>query len=113
MLRHILMPLALPLAVQTGVPIPLVLGAALSGGVFGDHASPISDTTILSSMGAGCSHVEHVRTQLPYAATAGLAALLGFLLAAVWTSAWTLAPVVALLVGLALCCHRRSRATSP
>ena len=109
----ILIPIALPIAVQTGVPMHLVLGAALSGGVFGDHASPISDTTILSSMGAGCSHVEHVRTQLPYAATAGLAALAGFLLAAVWTSAWILIPVVALLPGLALFFQRRAQGRSP
>jgi Na+/H+ antiporter NhaC len=108
----ILIPIALPLATQTGVPMHLVLGAVLSGGVFGDHASPISDTTILSSMGAGCSHLEHVRTQIPYAATAGLAALAGFLLAAVWTSAWTLVPVFALLLGLALFFHRRAQLSS-
>ena len=94
----IMMPIALPLAIQTGLPLHLVLAAVLSGGVFGDHASPISDTTILASMGAGCDHVAHVRTQLPYAATAGAAATVGFLLAAWRPGVWTLLPVLAMLV---------------
>ncbi len=98
----IMMPIAIPLAVQTGAPLPVVLAAVLSGGIFGDHGSPISDTTILSSMGAGCEHVEHVRTQLPYAATAGLAALAGFLLAGIWATPWVLVPVLALLAAMAL-----------
>lgn len=67
----ILIPIALPLAVAMGIPAWLVLPAILGGGVFGDHCSPISDTTIISSLGAGCDHLEHVRTQLPYALTAG------------------------------------------
>jgi len=98
----ILMPIALPLAVQAGLPIPLVLAAVLSGGIFGDHASPISDTTIMSSMAAGCAHVEHVRTQLPYAATAALASLCGFVLAGIWPSAWVLLPVTGLMLALTL-----------
>jgi Na+/H+ antiporter NhaC len=101
----ILMPIALPLAVQTGLPIPVVLAAVLSGGIFGDHASPISDTTILSSTGAGCEHVAHVRTQLPYAATAAVAAGAGFLLVGVWPSAWALVPVLGLLIVMAKFFH--------
>ena len=98
----IMMPIALPLAFQTGVPVHLVLAAVLSGGIFGDHASPISDTTILSSMGAGCDHVAHVRTQIPYAATAGVAATVGFLLAGLWPSPWTAVPMLAILFAIAL-----------
>ena len=109
----ILMPIALPLALQTGQPIHVVLAAVLSGGIFGDHASPISDTTILSSIGAGCTHVEYVRTQLPYASTAGVAALAGFLLAAVWPSAWALVPVLALLFAMALLFHRLAGRSGP
>lgn len=56
-----------------------VLGAILAGAVFGDHISPISDTTILSSTGAGCNHMEHVTTQLPYASTAAGASMAGYL----------------------------------
>ena len=98
----IMMPIALPLALQAGLPIHVVLAAVLSGGILGDHASPISDTTILASMGAGCEHVEHVRTQLPYAATAGFAATVGFLLAGIWPTSWMLLPVLGLLVATAL-----------
>jgi hypothetical protein len=54
----------------------LTVSATLGGAVFGDHISPISDTTILASAGAQCNHVEHVNTQLPYAAlVAGIAAV--------------------------------------
>ena len=62
----ILIPLAMPLAEGLGLSLPLMLGAVLSGGVFGDHASPLSDTSIISSMSAACDHVDHVNTQLPY-----------------------------------------------
>lgn len=77
----ILVPVAIPLALASGLPPALLLAAVLSGGVFGDHCSPISDSTILSSLAAGCEHLLHVRTQLPYALTAGAAALVLFILA--------------------------------
>jgi tetracycline resistance efflux pump len=60
--------------------VPMFLGAALSGGIFGDHASPISDTTVVASMAAGTDHIEHVRTQLPYAMIAGIISIIGFIL---------------------------------
>ena len=53
-----------------------VVAAIITGSVFGDHCSPISDTTILSSMSSGCNHIEHVRTQMPYAIIVALVALL-------------------------------------
>ena len=62
----ILIPIALPLAEGLGLPAPLLLGSVLSGGVYGDHASPLSDTSIISSMSAACDHVDHVNTQMPY-----------------------------------------------
>jgi len=52
------------------------VSGVLAGAVWGDHCSPISDTTVMSSLSAGCDHIEHVRTQLPYALLAGGAALL-------------------------------------
>lgn len=75
----IMIPLALPVATAmlgdgAGVSIPLVVSAVLGGGVFGDHCSPISDTTLISSMAAWSDHIDHVRTQLPYALAAGAAA---------------------------------------
>jgi Na+/H+ antiporter NhaC len=73
----IMIPLAIPIG---GNPF-VVSAAILSGGTFGDHCSPISDTTIMSSIGAGCDHMEHVTTQLPYALTAAGLSCFMFLLA--------------------------------
>ncbi|RUM70086.1 MAG: sodium:proton antiporter [Sulfurovum sp.] len=77
----IMMPIALALGASMDVSIPLLIAAVMSGGVFGDHASPISDTTIISSMAAGCDHISHVRTQLPYALIGGGLASVCFLVA--------------------------------
>src|SRR5690606_25401140 len=70
----IMLPLAVPAAVSLDLPIAPFVAASLSGGVFGDHASPISDTTIIASMAAATDHIDHVRTQLPYALPAAGAA---------------------------------------
>lgn len=70
----IMMPIAIPMAVAMDANILLTIGAVVSGGIFGDHCSPISDTTILSSMSVGTDLFSHVKTQLPYAlVTAALA----------------------------------------
>lgn len=77
----IMIPIAIPIATTLGFPVPLFLAAAISGAIFGDHASPISDTTVVASMASATDHIDHVRTQLPYALlAAGVAAIL-FLLA--------------------------------
>ena len=52
---------------QLGILVYAAVGAVVSGGLFGDHCSPVSDTTVLSSLGSACDHIDHVRTQLPYA----------------------------------------------
>ena len=80
----ILTPLAVPLVLEAAAAEPAILAATvaaiLGGAVFGDHCSPISDTTILSSMASSCDHVDHVRTQLPYALLgAGLSIFIGYL----------------------------------
>lgn len=80
----VMMPIALALGGSMELSIPLMIGAVISGGVFGDHASPISDTTIISSMAAGCEPIEHVRTQLPYALLSAFLATLLFLIAGAW-----------------------------
>jgi len=76
----IMIPIAVPIAVTLGLPVPLMLGAAISGAIFGDHASPISDTTVLASMASATDHIDHVRTQLPYALLAAGIAAAGFLI---------------------------------
>ena len=96
----IMLPIVIPMAVSMGVPMEASIGAVLSGGLFGDHASPISDTTILSSTGAGCDHVDHVRTQLPYALLAGGISLAAYVVAGATGSLWTLAMTVILLPAL-------------
>ena len=70
-----------------------VVSAVLAGSVFGDHCSPISDTTILSSLASSCNHIEHVRTQLPYALTVGVVSIIiGTIPAAFGISSWILFP---------------------
>ena len=67
----IMIPIAVPLARDMDANLLMAIAAVLGGGVFGDHCSPISDTTILSSMASATDHVDHVKTQLPYAGIAG------------------------------------------
>ena len=74
------------------------VSAVLAGAVLGDHCSPISDTTILSSLSSGCNHIDHVRTQMPYALTVGLVAVVfGSLLSALGLSPW-----ISLLAGIGI-----------
>jgi len=74
------------------------ISAILAGAVWGDHCSPISDTTILSSLASGCDHIEHVRTQLPYALTVGGTAILFGSLMTALGSPWWLGISLGLLV---------------
>lgn len=77
------------------------VSAVLAGAVLGDHCSPISDTTILSSLASSCNHIEHVRTQLPYAITVGIVALLiGTIPTAYGLSSWIAFPMGGLLLYL-------------
>jgi Na+/H+ antiporter NhaC len=71
-----------------------VVSAVLAGSVLGDHCSPISDTTILSSLASSCNHIEHVRTQLPYALTVGgVSIVVGTIPSAFGISPWILFPL--------------------
>ena len=65
------------------IPLGMPLAAILGGGVFGDHCSPISDTTAVSAIASGCDLLEHVRTQLPYALVAGMIAFVMYLVAGI------------------------------
>ncbi|RUM46129.1 MAG: sodium:proton antiporter [Hydrogenimonas sp.] len=80
----IMMPIAITIAANmdadTTTLLPLAIAAVISGGVFGDHASPISDTTIISAMAAGCDLIAHVKTQLPWALISALFSIILFLL---------------------------------
>jgi len=101
----ILMPIVIPLAHSVSglnhygpadydIILHGVISSVLAGSVFGDHCSPISDTTILSSMASGCDHIEHVRTQLPYAVlTAVFCMLIGDI-----PTAWGFSPYLSILI---------------
>ncbi len=79
----IMLPIVVPAAMVMELPLAPFVAAALSGGIFGDHSSPISDTTIISSMAAATDHIDHVRTQLPYALVAAGIATVAFALVGV------------------------------
>ncbi|GAA5522067.1 hypothetical protein LQ318_09965 [Aliifodinibius salicampi] len=109
----ILMPLVVPLAWEigsnNGLPVEMTyqiiyasVSAVLGGSVWGDHCSPISDTTILSSIATQCDHVEHVNTQLPYAMIVGGISIVGMICVLVaGISFWIIYPVgIALIVGI-------------
>lgn len=86
----ILMSIAVPVGFDLGASMYLTIAAVLSGGLFGDHVSPISDTTVLASIGAECDHLEHVTTQATYAGVTGVVTLFAFGLAGVYESPWVL-----------------------
>lgn len=99
----ILMPLAIPLASTiSGGDMNLIIvatSAVLTGAIFGDHCSPISDTTILSSTGASCDHIEHVRTQLWYALfVAGVTVVFGYIPAGLGVSPWICIPIATAVI---------------
>lgn len=85
----ILIPIAVPVAAAVDPSLTIVcLSATLAGSVFGDHCSPISDTTILSSAGSGCSHISHVSTQLPYAWFVACCCFVGYVAAGFSKGSW-------------------------
>jgi Na+/H+ antiporter NhaC len=79
----IMIPIVIPMADLLALHPSLALAAALGGGVFGDHCSPISDTTIVASMASATDHIDHVRTQMPYALVAGTGAIILFVVAGI------------------------------
>jgi len=94
----ILMAIAVPVGFELGASMYLTIAAVLSGGLFGDHVSPISDTTVLASVGAECDHLRHVSTQAAYAGVTGLVALFAFGLAGVYESAYVLPIAILVLI---------------
>ena len=78
-----------------------VVGSVLAGAIFGDHCSPISDTTVLSSQASGCNHIAHVNTQMPYAlSVAAITILLGTLPVGLGLAWWVCLPLQILGLGI-------------
>lgn len=105
----IMLPLVIPTAVAIDAPLHVCIGAVLSGGLFGDHSSPISETTILSSTGASCSQIDHFRTQLPYALFNGAISLSAFVIAGVTGSALIIFYAVAVQIAGLVVIRRMQR----
>lgn len=122
----ILMPIVIPLVntllvAQNNGPVApnhfvmtASIGGVLAGAIFGDHCSPISDTTILSSRSSHCDHIAHVRTQMPYAITiGGVAILLGTIPAGFGVSSWILIPLgLASLIGVLVVFGRNAESSA-
>jgi len=102
-LTPIVIPMAYYLPIEAGIEVSLqssillaTIAAVLSGACFGDHCSPISDTTILSSMASGSDHIDHVKTQLPYALlAAGVAIVFGYI-----PAGYGMNPIISILLGI-------------
>ncbi len=92
----VLVPIAVTLLGGSGTLVFLTVSATLGGAVFGDHVSPISDTTILASTGGNCNHVDHVKTQLPYALSMAVISIISYVVAGF------LAPTGSVVAGLAM-----------
>lgn len=99
----VLVPIAVAILGGDGTLVILTVSATLGGAVFGDHVSPISDTTILASTGGNCNHIDHVKTQLPYAALVASISFIGYIVAGYcailgsWLTALIMWAVVAVL----------------
>jgi len=79
----IMLPIGVPMAATLGLDLRLMVGAVLGGAIFGDHSSPISDTTIVASLAAGSDHIDHVNTQLPYALLVAAVSVILYTVAAI------------------------------
>lgn len=89
--------------------VTISLAATLAGAVFGDHCSPISDTTILSSTGAGCKHIDHVSSQIPYTLVVAGACLVGYIVAGFTASIWlTLGSSIAVLAMILFVLYKKN-----
>jgi Na+/H+ antiporter NhaC len=93
----ILMAIAVPVGFELGASMTMTIAAVLSGGLMGDHCSPISDTTVLASVGADCDHLNHVWTQAAYAGVTGIVTVLAFWLGGVYQTYWVLFVAIGVL----------------
>ncbi len=94
----IMLPIAIPICANVDPEmIGVMMAAVLAGAVFGDHCSPISDTTILSATGAACHHIDHVATQMPYSTLVAVISFIGFIVAGLTGSF-----IISLVISLAL-----------
>ncbi|MCJ0920512.1 sodium:proton exchanger [Mammaliicoccus sciuri] len=94
----IMLPLAIPLGYHLDISLAVCIGAVISGGIYGDHSSPISDTTILSSTGAGADHKDHNKTQVPIAIFNGVVTTIALLITSMIDFKFTLILAILLMI---------------
>lgn len=104
----ILMPIAIPMSINMGAPLFVTVASVISGGLFGDHCSPLSDTTLLASMGAASDHIDHFRTQFPYAVTVAVIAGILFAIAGFSESFIIIIPGAAALAAVVYFLHKQA-----
>ncbi len=92
----VLVPIAVTILGGSGTLVLMTVSATLGGAVFGDHISPISDTTILASTGGNCNHVDHVKTQLPYAAMIAMISFVAYIVAGLLANSGSLIACLAM-----------------
>ncbi len=105
----ILIPIGFPIAALMGTPLPVTIAAVISGGVFGDQCSPISDTTMLASMGSACDHIDHFKTQLPYACTVAAVSAVLYIVAGYMEESWIVLVGAVLLFAVVTALHKVSK----
>ncbi|MFQ3221023.1 MAG: Na+/H+ antiporter NhaC [Paraglaciecola sp.] len=103
----ILMISVVPVAHSLDASLTLTIAAVLSGGLFGDHTSPISDTTVVASMGADCNHIEHVSTQFYYASFVGVMTFIAFIISGFYQSSLVILMMILLQFILITCVMKR------
>lgn len=109
------MALLIPIGIAITTPAPTahllmpVLGSILAGAVYGDHISPISDTTILSSTGAGCNHIDHISTQMIYATLAAVCCVIGYIVLGLTGNVWISLIISAAILVIAMAFFNRKR----
>ncbi len=102
----ILLPIGIPMSLHLGSPMLVTIASIISGGLFGDHCSPLSDTTILASMGAACDHIDHFRTQFPYALLAAAVSAVLFAIAGFVQVQWLFVVGIAAIVVIQFVIHK-------
>ncbi|MBR6443969.1 MAG: Na+/H+ antiporter NhaC family protein [Firmicutes bacterium] len=105
-----LIPLSMAVTGTTSEMMIIGISACLAGAVCGDHCSPISDTTVMSSAGAGCNHISHVQTQLPYAITVAAVSFVTFIVAGITKNPWISLPIGIVILFVVLVVLKKNQA---
>ena len=104
----VMIPIGFPMAITMGAPLLVTVASIIGGGLVGDHFSPVSDTNILASMAAGCDHMDHFRTQMPYALVAASVGAVLYIISGFYQNAFIVIPGIAALYVIIYVLHKFS-----